>query len=205
MVPNDLLVQFFKGHGHGEVARVCKATGERDIDPIIQSLSLLPAPEFDRVERELHWVFDLSCETGITAIREAAELFGNGSANFPEDVGLHHLAMWTWLEHPEVVRQAIRIHQVDHLAWWRKRTDLPRREPNKSKSALRRLAGVLSELLISTQGRGRVCTVETLCRNGTESIPFGTIVAMVVRTSKEGAWSRSGSDEAMVDGLCPPR
>jgi len=172
MVPNHLLKEFFARLGHGEVGVDWDELGEREVDPIIRAVNDLPAGAFDTVEASLHNVFDLACETGISAILEAGVLAGDDDlpAVLPQDAGPYHKAMWAWLNRTEVVGRALLIHQVEHLAWWRKRNDLPAVAPDTSPEATREFARALSNLLLSEQGRGKVCTVDTLCRRGTDYV-----------------------------------
>jgi len=72
--------------------------------------------------------------------------------------------MWALIHHPEAVELAGLIYQVENLSWWRRRDDLPKREPDASPETLRRLGEALSALLQIEQGRGRNCTVEALAR-----------------------------------------
>lgn len=170
MVPNCLLKEFFQRLGHGDLGIAWEGLGEREIEPIVQALNALTPAQFDNVEGALHNVFDLACETGIGAIIEAGVLAGDPDlpAAMPQDGGPYHKAMWAWLNRTEIVNRAILIHQVEHLAWWRKRKDLPQVEPDKSPATLKQLEKGLSGLLLCEQGRGKVCTVETLARRGTD-------------------------------------
>jgi hypothetical protein len=74
--------------------------------------------------------------------------------------------MWAWIHKPDAVIRAAAIHQVDRLSWWRRRTDLPRKEPDRSEPTLHALGQRLSELLMTEEGRGRFCSVEVLERRG---------------------------------------
>ncbi len=72
-----------------------------------------------------------------------------------------------WLEHPEYFANAGLVWQVEQLSWWRKRNDLPCQQPDTSASTLERLAKEISHLLLTSQGRGRLCSVEVLTRGAT--------------------------------------
>jgi hypothetical protein len=172
MVPNCLLKEFFERLGHGDLGIVWEGLSEREIEPIIQAMNALPPAQLDNVEGALHNVFDLACETGIGAIIEAGALAGDLElpSAMPQEGGPYHKAMWAWLNRPEVVNQAILIHQVEHLAWWRKRNDLPHVEPDRRPATLKQLEKALSHLLLCEQGRGKLCTVETLTRRGTDYV-----------------------------------
>lgn len=170
MVPNLLLKEFFQRMGLGHLRITWDDQSEREVNSILHALHTLTSNQFDAIEAALHNVFDLACETGIAAIIEAGLLAGdaNLAADLPQDGGAYHKAMWAWLNRTEVVNQAILIHQVEHLPWWRKRKNLPRKEPDLSPPNLQKLEKHLSSLLLREQGRGKFCTVEPLYRHGTD-------------------------------------
>ena len=170
MVPNRLLKEFFERLGHDGLDVAWAELGEREIEPIVEALSQFNRSEYDRLEAALHNVYDLACESGINAILESGVQCGNEdlAAEMPQDVGPYHQSMWAWLHRSEIVERALLVHQVENLAWWRKRTDLPRVAPSNSTDAYRELEKELSELLLRAQGRGKVCTVEPLHLRGTD-------------------------------------
>jgi hypothetical protein len=155
--------------GHTDLDVPWDGLAEKDIDPVHHALKTLPATRYDAVEGLFRTVFDLACDTGIAAIREAAACLDNaaGLAGLPVDDGLYDQVVWAWLHQLEVVEFASLIHQVEHLSWWRRRDDLPRREPDASRETVQRLGCRLSDLLESEQGRGRRCTVDFLTRTRT--------------------------------------
>src|SRR5262249_30513469 len=118
----------------------------------------------------LHNVFDLACDTGISALIEAVGCCGveNPAADLPGEGTLYHKAVWAWLNRPEAFERAVLIHQVEQLAWWRKRDSLPAKQPDTSAGALHQLGDELSRLLLEEQGRGKRCTVETFSRGTTD-------------------------------------
>ena len=168
MVPNSLLGRFFERHGH-DFDIDWERLGEREIDPIITSFSDLLPGEQDQIEGDLRNVFDLACESGIEAIIEAASTHGELSLAeaMPADAGYYARSMWAWLSHRKSFEKALLFHEVSHLRWWRKRNDVPRVEPDLSPEALDRLKIAISDLLMREQGRGNVCTVETMFRDET--------------------------------------
>lgn len=158
--------------GHGALDVPWADLTERDVEPVFRALRGLSANRYDEVEGACRTVFDLACETGIAALMEAAACLDDallmaGLAGLPDEAGVYDQAAWACAHCPAVVELATLIHQVENLHWWRRRNDLPRRAPDASPEALKRLAGELSALLESEQGRGRKCTVETLGRIGT--------------------------------------
>lgn len=111
-------------------------------------------------------MYELSCQSGMTAIAEAAKLQGIAELplQMPQEMSVHGRAMWTRLRHPKVFETALVLHEIDHLSWWRKRNDLPSTAPNTSPEAIEALEHAISSLL-KDQGRGRLCTVETYTRD----------------------------------------
>jgi len=167
MVPNVLLREFFERLGHDQLDIAWAKHRERDIEPIVKTLSDLEREEQDRIEAALRNVFDLACESGINALLEAAVRCGDLSlpASLPSDVDAYGKAMWAWLNRPEAFEKALLIHQVQHLSWWRKRNDLPIKPPNLGEAARRELEEEVANMLTWEQGRGKVCTVELLSRD----------------------------------------
>src|SRR5262249_61848124 len=92
-----------------------------------------------RIESELHSVFDLASEGGIRALLEAARCHGvqDPAGQLPAEGTLYAKAMWAWLHWEAVLPDATRIYQVEQLKWWRKRSDLPAKVPDCSADTLR--------------------------------------------------------------------
>ena len=170
MVPNPLLREFFVRMNLDSLPIDWDGLQKREIGPIQQALDDLSDDDFDRVESNLHDVCELSRETGFNALVEAAADAGDFdfASRLPDNGGWYHKAMWAWLNEPELVQSALVIHEVQSLNRWRKRTDLPCRNPDTTPEAIERLSRELSDLLVWEQGRGRHCTVETLSRKGVE-------------------------------------
>ncbi|MBN9524153.1 hypothetical protein J0H58_37530 [bacterium] len=121
MLPHDLLRAFLARLGHPDLPVPWDDLHARDPGPVVRALAALPAAAFDAVEAALHAVHDLACESGMAAIREAADPGDGGppgpaAADMP-DAGLYPRAVWAWLNHPDVVARAVLLHHVDHLTW----------------------------------------------------------------------------------------
>jgi hypothetical protein len=168
-VPKTLLGRFFAKMKIPFEGMDWETHRERDIEPLLGVLNALPNAEMVPVESELHAIHDLSCETGINALIETAAAFGDHdlAERLPEGLSAYGKAMWVWLEHPEYFANAGLVAQVEQLAWWRKRNDLPCQQPDTSASTLEQLKKEISHLLLTTQGRGRLCSVEVLTRGTT--------------------------------------
>ncbi len=165
MVPNELLQEFFVILGHSEFDPCWPQLGKRELDPILDYMTDLPASQASQIDQELQAVYELSCQSGMTAITESAKLHGVSELpiQMPQEMSVHGRAMWTRLNHPQVFNTAQLLHEVDHLSWWRKRNDLPAKEPDVRPEAIQQLEHGIS-CLLKDQGRGRLCTIETYRR-----------------------------------------
>jgi hypothetical protein len=169
MVPKVLLKELFERLGHGEFDPGWQSLKDRDIQPILAYLATLPASSRNEVEGVFRAVFDLACSSGFDALLEAGRLCGhhNFAWRVPPGLSVWGRAIWAWLNHREIFDKAQVIHQVDQLPWWRKRNDLPQLQPDTSPEASAELELEISALLQS-QGRGQVCTVETMTLDGVD-------------------------------------
>lgn len=168
-VPKPLLGRFFEKLGVAVPDVDWAALGERDIQPILGVLHGLTGSAMLPVENELRTVYEMACDGGINALIETAAALGDHTLaeRLPPDQTAYGRAMWAWLEHPEYFAQAGLLFQVEHLAWWRKRNDLPRASPRTKPDDLDGLKREISRLLLTEQGRGRLCSVEVLARGPT--------------------------------------
>ena len=171
MTPNALLKAFFEKLNHAEMGIPWDGLGEREIAPLLHAISQLTSSEQDEVELALHSVFNLACDDGINAMIEAALRAGDPdfAQTMPQEVGPYDKAMWTFLNHPEIFESASRIHHVDGLSWWRKRSDLPKHDGQLPAERIPALAEEVRQLLGESLGRVKNCTIEPLHRvDGTE-------------------------------------
>ena len=167
MVPNEILGQVFERLGHGDLGICWTGLKEREVEPVLKAISILPRHKQDRIEGALRNLFALACESGIDAIFEAALKCGDLDLPkaMPRETGPYAKAAWAWLHRPDAFEKAVLIHQVDNLSWWRKRRDLPQIPSDTSAEALDRIGQAISDLLLIEQGRGQACTVEHFSRS----------------------------------------
>lgn len=168
-VPKPLLGRFFAGLGVAFPGLDWATLGERDVQSMLTVLNGLPNAEMVPVENELRTVFEMACDAGLNALIETAAALGDHdlAGRMPQDQTAYGRAMWTWLEHRDYFIQAGLMFQVDQLSWWRKRNDLPTRPPKASPEDRDGLRREISHLLLTEQGRGRLCSVEVLERGPT--------------------------------------
>lgn len=167
MTPNSLLAECFQVLGHGDFDPRWPELRKQEIDPILDYLGELSLERLNEIESVLRSVFDLACESGFQALLEAGPHGGvpNLGELVPDDLSFYGRAMWAWLRHRDIFDRAQVIHRVEQMAWWRKRNDLPKIDPDTSPPAREKLEHDISTLLKS-QGRGKDCTVEMLARGG---------------------------------------
>lgn len=171
LIPNDLLEQFFVQFRQNCYGVPWNRMGERQAEKLVNLLGMWPDETREFIEGVLRNVFDLACESGQQALREAADDLGQRSRlSEPLQTGtLYRRAMWAWLEAPEVFEKALAYHQIEQRHGWRKRDDLPHVAPRTDHHALDSLARDISRLLVTEQGRGQHCTIEYFQRdNGTD-------------------------------------
>lgn len=166
MVPNVLLQEFFVSLGHADFDPRWSQRNEKDIGPLIGYLRTLPRDKLNDIEGGLRSVAELACDGGMNALVEACSVCGEPglAEHLPDYLSVWGRAMFMWLRHRAVFEKAQILHQVDQMAFWRKRNDLPRNAPDKSPAAIAHLARGISALLLY-QGRGQDCTVEIIMRD----------------------------------------
>jgi hypothetical protein len=168
-VPKPLLGRFFEKLEVPFPDVDWATLGERDVQPILGVLHGLTGSAVLPVENELRTVYEMACDGGINALIETAAALGDHTLaeRMPQDQTAYGRAMWVWLHHADYFAQAGLLFQVEHLAWWRKRNDLPRASPRTKPDDLDVLKRGISQLLLTEQGRGRLCSVEVLERGRT--------------------------------------
>jgi hypothetical protein len=165
LVPNPLLRELFVNLGHPDFDPGWLQLKEREIRPIVDYLESLPPDKRDEIEGALRSAAELASDRGMESLIEACSICGESSLaeQLPDYLSVWGRAMFMWLRHRTVFDTAQIIFQVDHMAWWRKRSDLPRNLPDCSPAAISQLQGDISALL-KAQGRGKDCTVELFRR-----------------------------------------
>ncbi len=96
MVPNVLLKEFFERLGHGEFDPCWGKLGSHEIDPIVKYIADLPATQSNAIEMELRNIYELSCDSGMSAIIESAKIEGQLelALQMPIDLSVHGRSMW---------------------------------------------------------------------------------------------------------------
>lgn len=167
MVPPDLMKSFLTTLGHDAFDLPCDRLARKEelVRTFLAYLDELPRAQVDELEAHLHGISDLASDGGFEALTEAAAVGGipDLGAQVPSDLCVWGRSMWIWLHHRAIFDKAQILHQIEHMAWWRKRNDLPKGPREPAPDALERLTRGISALL-KAQGRGKDCTVERLER-----------------------------------------
>ncbi|MGL6195032.1 MAG: hypothetical protein ACRC2T_09450 [Thermoguttaceae bacterium] len=167
-----LLREFFKRFGVDVTGEInWESTKTREIEVFQKLFDSLPKQKRNSAESTLRHIHAIACENGMEALADAAtKLMTSEQWNeyFHSETNLYTKSLAAWLDNPEIFDTAYQFLQVESLAWWRKRVDLPKIMPlfdDDTKSALQ---NAIQEFFREQQGRGFVCTVEMRERaNGT--------------------------------------
>ncbi|WP_417849393.1 hypothetical protein [Thalassoglobus sp.] len=161
-VPNELLQRFFTQLPVPCYSIDWTRMGQRQAEHLVNLLRLWPSETREFVEDVLRNVFDLACDRGQQALREAATELGESVLldRTLSTGNLYHRTMRVWLDAPDVFEKGLVYHQIEHQGHWRKRDDLPTTAPRTDQHALESLGSEISRLLVKEQGRGQHCTVE---------------------------------------------
>lgn len=91
----------------------------------------------------------------------------NLTADLDRHEGFHSKALWVFLEHESVFRVAGLMYHADTLSsrYWKRRTGLPKNQPDVSHKVMQELATALSAFYREKQGRGYRCKVDPYLRS----------------------------------------
>lgn len=167
-VPNELLKEYFTKRG--ELAGInWDDLEETAMEPVYNAWQALPEQAQEEIERDFREIYDLASPEGTRAIVEEGRFHGT---DLIDDIELHegflNKAFWVFLNHRRIFAVAYLLDRADRLnrRYWRKRKDIPRKEPDVSEQARQELGKVISAYYRENQGRGRHCHVDAYLRNG---------------------------------------
>ncbi len=161
-----LLREYFtlrKALDHIEWEKLKETEGE----PIYEAWQALPEQVREQIESEFRRVYGMATADGTRAIIEEGRFHRlDLTADLDALDGHVNKALWTFLEHRQTFDVAQMLNRADHLngRYWRKRKDLPKKDPDVSHQALKELADAVSAYYRENQGRGRNCRAETYLR-----------------------------------------
>ena len=142
---------------------------ESEVEGINEGWLELPDRIRDEIESEFRQVHAMATANGIRAIIEEGRYHGLDLRTDLDVLdGYLNKVFWTLLKHRQVFNIAQLMDRADHLnrKCWRKRKDVPKKNPDVSPEALKELADAVSAYYRENQGRGRYCRAETYLRGG---------------------------------------
>ena len=140
---------------------------EAEIEPIYEAWHGLPEVERKEIESDFRHVHALGEADGTRALIEEGHFHHLDLTPSLDAVDGHlNKAFWTFVHHTYVFNVAERLHRADHLnsRFWRKRKDIPKKQPDVGPTALEELANAVAAYYWERQGRGSPCRAEAYLR-----------------------------------------
>ena len=163
---NALLKEYFTARG--ELADIdWDSLKETEMDPVYAAWQALPEEKQEEVEQDFRDIFDLASAEGTrTLIDEGRFHELDLTAELEARDGFLNKAFWVRLKHNDVFDVAHVLDRADHLdgRYWRKRKDMPKKQPTVSATATKELGDAIGAYYRENQGRGKWCRVETYLR-----------------------------------------
>jgi hypothetical protein len=155
------------------------AWGEMD-DALIQKISdaflKLPDSVQQDIESDLQDVHTIAItEGGISLLIEQAIFMGFDIAGELEQFDSRYdKTMWVLLHHADIWEKAAVLAHAEnlHKQFWFRRCHLPKKSPDTSESAMASLKREVSAFFWRTQGRGKICHIDTFRRNAAQDYFF---------------------------------
>lgn len=165
---NALLREYFTAQGElGDID--WDNLEETDVDAVYTAWQALPEDKVEEVEQDFRDIFDLASEEGTRALIDESG-FHDPDVDLATQLEAHdgflNKAFWVFLNHPELFGLVSILDRADHLngRYWRKRKDMPRKQPDLSARAIKELGDALGAYYRENQGRGKWCNVEHYVR-----------------------------------------
>ncbi len=137
--------------------------GETKIDPIFDAIEAADERVQAQIDSDFRDILEMSTEGARKVIIEEGRFreLDLGKILAPMDDHLD-AAFWTFMNHPEAFQVASQLYHADNLPSrsWRKRFDLPCKEPAIDPASQERLGEAISEYYRRKEGRGHVCQVD---------------------------------------------
>ncbi len=167
-VQNALLREYF-AHRHvlGEVD--WDNLKETEIEALYEKWRDLPELVRKGIESDFRSIHAMGVPEGTRALIEEGRFHQLELARDLDRLDGHlNKAFWVFFHHNQVFDVAARLHRADHLSgrYWRKRKDIPKKQPDVSPEALQELANAIAAYYWETQGRGSPCRAEAYLRAG---------------------------------------
>ena len=163
---NALLREYFTARGElGDID--WDGIEETHVDAVYAAWQALTEEKVEEVEQDLRDIFDLASADGTRTLIEEGRFHGlDLTAELDEQDGFLNKAFRVFLKHEDVFHVAHILDRADHLSgrYWRKRKDLPKKQPDLSAEAIKELGDALGAYYRENQGRGKWCRVENYLR-----------------------------------------
>lgn len=142
---------------------------EHKIEVVYDKWQELPEPQRVAVERRFEDAEELNSDHGIQALIDECTFHGVDIVVEWEREGLisfRDRILWVALNHRRAFEVAGIINHAHALSqrFWRKRGNMPQRDPDVSPEAIERFREAISAFFRQTQGRGHRCTVDAYLR-----------------------------------------
>lgn len=161
-----LLKEYFEARGElGDLD--WGSLNEAQIDSIHEAWQQLPDRSLDEIDSDFRDIYDLASGEGTRTLIEEGHFHEiDLTPHLEARDGFLNKALWVFLNHREVFDVAHLLDRSDHLnhRYWRKRKDIPKKEPNLSPTAIAELEHSISAYYREKQGRGRHCHVDKYLR-----------------------------------------
>jgi hypothetical protein len=168
MVPNSLLEEFFQKRG--ELLDVpWNKLAEKDADSIFDAWQECTPERRSDSERIFRLIWELANPKGLQTIVEEGHFWEVDLRTWPDTLRKPHAkVLWICLNHERIFQSASRLNRADRLNhhYWRRRADLPAKEPDATHPTRTALANEISAYFWKRQGRGEYCKVYVYLRNG---------------------------------------
>ena len=161
-IPKKLLREFFTRREElGDLD--WDGLDDADVDPILDAWHGLPLPQQADVERWFRAISALATKEGLRTVIEECQFHEVSlTESFQQLQGIHEKVFWTYLQKDKVILSAGRLNRADHLhaRYWRRRNDLPAKQPDITHPTRALLEAEISEYYKKHQDRGAYCTVQ---------------------------------------------
>ena len=175
LVPKALLQRYFADRGL-LIEFDWESLPKRNIEPLYQAWLGLPEEARDVAEMDFREIHAMACDGGFRAITDESRFHEDPNdwdqliARMAAMENHHARACWAFLNRPACWKGAQRFLHADQIpeSRWKRRKNVPQREPMVDDAAVSQLAQQLGDLFHRQDGRGRHCKIEVYRRGALE-------------------------------------
>jgi hypothetical protein len=141
--------------------------GETDIEPIYAAWQALTKTEREESESDFRAIYELATVDGVRTIIEEGQFHKKDLGPELDALeGYHAKVMSVFLNHLRVFKVARMMDHADHMdrRYRRKRTDLPKKQPDLTLAARNALRKSLAAYYWQKEGRGQNCEMDVYLR-----------------------------------------